>query len=149
MAHTRLLLMSPASVEGLIPLISVFWKVISIGGPLSVTVLYKSLCTSCPYSCQKNISEQHCALVNFVCVRACVCPPVLSIMGWTAAASVWRQATSERKCIHIYHQLWPVSAVNNIYSIHQYAQYTRMHTYHIFPLLCVATLALGFVTMSI
>jgi len=116
-------------------------------------VSYKSLYTSCvglhqhsPYSCQMSISGQHCTWINFVRV----CPPVVSIMGWTAAKSVWRQASSERhpswtlpnwsthehmhrgKCIQIYRQLWTVSAVNYMYSMHNTQTDTHISFFH-FP----------------
>lgn len=147
-----------AGVDGLIPLVSLFWTVDGGRGLSTHSCLIHSLYTSrvplhphCPCYCQMSISEQHCVWINFVCVYGlvCVCPPVLSIMGGgggTAAESVWRQAASERhpsrtlpswsthehmhrgECIHIYHQLWKVPTVNNIYSTHN--THTVRHITH-------------------
>lgn len=135
----------PCGVEGLILLVSLFWTGdgdVAGRGPSIHSCLVHSLYTSrvalhphCPGYCQMSISEQHCAWINFVCTSMRARPPVVSIMaGGTAVESVWRQAASERhpsrtlpswslheymhrgKCIHIYHQLWKVPTVNNLYS---------------------------------
>lgn len=82
-----------ACVEGLIPLISLFWTVDGDSNGMGLSThscLIHSLYTSrvllhphCPCYCQMSISEQHCVWINFVCVYGlvCMCPPVLSIMG--------------------------------------------------------------------
>lgn len=86
---------------------------------------------------QTSISER-CALVSPLS------PPVVSIMRWTAAESVWRQASSDRhpswtlpnwstqehmrrgKHVHIFHQLCPVSAIKNM----QCVQHTHISFFH-------------------
>lgn len=86
-----------------------------------------------------------------LCVCSGVCPPVLSIMLWTAAESVWRQPASERhlsrmlpswsthehmhrnKCSHIYHQICQVPVVNNIYSMYNTHTHTHITFFSINP----------------
>lgn len=80
LAHAQLLFCTTwlVGVEGLIPLVSLFWMVDgdSAGrGPSAHSCLMHSLYTRrvllhphCPRYCQMSISEQHCVWINFVCV---------------------------------------------------------------------------------
>lgn len=72
-------------VEGLIPLVSLFWTVdddFSGRGLSTHSCLIHSLYTSrvllhpqCPCYCQMSISGKHCEWINFLCVsvRSCMC----------------------------------------------------------------------------
>lgn len=103
-----------------------------------------------PCRCQMSIFEQHFEWISFVCVcmLLCVCFHLFSPSwgGGTAAASVWRQAASERhpsqtlpswstqahmhrgKCIHIYHRLCKGPTVNNIFRAHN--THRAAHIFH-------------------
>lgn len=103
-----------AGVEGLIPLVSLFWTVdddFSGRGLSTHSCLIHSLYTSrvllhpqCPCYCQMSISGKHCEWINFLCVsvRSCMCVSTCCVhhtwAGGAGAAveSVWRQAASER-----------------------------------------------------